>query len=322
MRNGPTSVLLTPSLQVSTLVHTVNTYEESLPQPEKLQSEFHPPPAPSADLPPRYLFNSDNPPWGSWQALLTWILSVALLFLLPLVFAIPYVIYYYQGTVTSEIMMTDKTFIFVNVFLNIPVHILTFLLAWAVITQLGKFRFKEMVGWSWSPKIGFWRSAGLALLLFGAAMVLVILFGGPQTELEKIIQSSRGTALMLAFLAVATAPLVEETVYRGVMYPALKRSIGTAGSIIVVSSLFAVGHVLQYWPNFGVISAIVLLSISLTVVRAITGRLLPCFIIHLIFNGIQAIDIVVSPYIRTLDPSVENKAAAIIFLLCHVQALV
>ena len=300
----------------------MNTYEESLPPPEKFQTEFHPPPAPVVDLSPGYSFNPDNPPWGLWQAILTWFLSVALLFLLPLVFAVPYILYYYQGVATRDTIMADKTLMFVNVFLNIPVHVLTFLMAWAVITQLGRFRFKEMVGWSWSPKIGFWRSAGLAILLFAAALVLVILFGGPETDLEKIIQSSRATAFMLAFLAVATAPLVEETVYRGVMYPALMRVIGTGGAIAVVSTLFAAGHVYQYWPNFGVISAILLLSIALTTVRAVTGRLLPCFIIHLVFNGIQAIEIVLAPYVRTSTPSGENKAAAIIFLLRQIQSLV
>jgi membrane protease YdiL (CAAX protease family) len=299
----------------------VNTSEESLPPPEQFQTTFNPARADVEDLSPR-LFTLDNPPWGLWQAILTWVLSVILLLLLPLVFGLPYIMYYYQGVVTRETLLADKTFIFVNVFLNIPVHILTFLMAWAVITQLGRFQFREMIGWGWSPKLGFWRSAGLAVLLFGLALVLVLLFGGPETEVERIIQSSRATAFMLAFLAVATAPLVEETVYRGVMYPAFKRSIGMTGAIIVVSGLFAVGHVYQYWPNFGVISAIVLLSIALTLVRAVTGRLLPCFIIHLVFNGIQAVEIVLSPFIRTLDPGGEKKAAAIIFFLRQLPLLV
>lgn len=299
----------------------MNTSEEPLP-PEQFQTKFDPPQADVDRLVPRYLFNSDNPPWGFGQAFLTWFLSVVLLLLLPLVFGLPYIMYYYQGTASKETLLADKTFIFISVFLNIPVHILTFLMAWAVITQLGKFQFREMVGWSWSPRIGFWRSAGLAVLLFGLALVLVLLFGGPETEVERIIQSSRATALVLAFLAVATAPLVEETVYRGIMYPAFQRSIGMAGAIIVVSALFAVGHVYQYWPNFGVISAIVLLSIALTVVRAVTRRLLPCFIIHLVFNGIQAVEIVLAPYLRGLDPGGEKKAAAIILFLRHLHLMV
>ncbi|HZG52073.1 MAG TPA: hypothetical protein VEZ40_08050, partial [Pyrinomonadaceae bacterium] len=38
-------------------------------------------------------------------------------------------------------------------------------------------------------------------------------------------------------------------------------------------------------------------------VRAHTGRLLPCFVIHAAFNGIQAIIIVAQPYLKTLLPT-------------------
>ena len=49
--------------------------------------------------------------------------------------------------------------------------------------------------------------------------------------------------------------------------------------------------------NLAVIVVITLLSITLTVARAVTGRLLPSFIIHLIFNGVQSVLIVLSPLI-------------------------
>jgi hypothetical protein len=38
----------------------------------------------------------------------------------------------------------------------------------------------------------------------------------------------------------------------------------------------------------------------LTFIRARTGRLLPCFVIHLVFNGIQSLIIVFEPYLRAL----------------------
>jgi hypothetical protein len=64
--------------------------------------------------------------------------------------------------------------------------------------------------------------------------------------------------------------------------------------------MFAGLHVIQYWPNAGAITAISLLSLALTVVRARTGRLLPCYVIHLVFNGIQSIIIVAEPYLRSV----------------------
>jgi hypothetical protein len=43
-----------------------------------------------------------------------------------------------------------------------------------------------------------------------------------------------------------------------------------------------------------------LLSFVLIYVRARTGRLLPCFVIHLVFNGVQSLIIVLEPYLRAI----------------------
>ena len=41
-----------------------------------------------------------------------------------------------------------------------------------------------------------------------------------------------------------------------------------------------------------------MLSVVLTLIRARTGRLLPCFVVHLVFNGVQSVIILLEPYIR------------------------
>jgi len=46
-----------------------------------------------------------------------------------------------------------------------------------------------------------------------------------------------------------------------------------------------------------VIAVITLLSITLTVARAVSGKVLPAFIIHLVFNGIQSVLIVVGAFV-------------------------
>ena len=65
--------------------------------------------------------------------------------------------------------------------------------------------------------------------------------------------------------------------------------------------------------NIGLISArfpqLLLLSLALTVVRARTGRLLPCYMIHLVFNGIQSVIIVAEPYLRSVIETPQPEAA-------------
>lgn len=242
--------------------------------------------------------SADNPPWGILGAVLTWLSSIAMLFIVPNLCVLPYLAYRYRGGATKEVLFADTTFMFLFVLGWLPSHLLTLALIWAVATRLGKLSIKEAFGWSWSPNFGLWRSSALAISLFIVTIVLVGFFGGQKTDLDRILESSRAAAVTLAIIAVATAPLVEEMIYRGLLYSAIQRAIGQWWAVIVVASMFAGLHVVQYWPNAGAISSIALLSVVLTLIRARTGRLLPCFVVHLVFNGVQSVIILLEPYIR------------------------
>jgi uncharacterized protein len=244
----------------------------------------------------------DNPPWGVAGAVLTLLTSIAFLALVPNVLVLPYVAYHYKGgpAPTEAALLANKTFVFLFVTGWLPAHLLTLVLIWAVATRLGKFSFKDVFGLSWPADFGKWKSVGLAISLFLVAMLVTGWFGAQPTDLDRILQSSRAAALMMAFIAIATAPLVEEVIYRGLLYSALQRAIGRLFAVIVVAGMFAGLHVWQYRQNIGAILSISLLSVVLTVIRARTGRLLPCFMLHLVFNGIQSIIIVLDPYLRVL----------------------
>jgi membrane protease YdiL (CAAX protease family) len=286
----------------------VSKYPETLPT----EQNNHPPIA-EANLqspPLQTQIDPDNPPWTLLQALLTWVGSVALLFL-PQILALPYLISHYRGTKpTAEVLFADKTFILIIVFGIIPAHALNLILAWAVVTRLGKISWRKVLGWSWKPNFRLRHSVVLAILLFMVAMFVIFRFGGQETDLERLLQSSRVAALAIAVIAATTAPLVEEIVYRGILYSALQRATGALAAIIVVTLMFAGLHVLQYWPDMGAISAITLLSLAITIVRARTGRLLPCVVIHLVFNGIQSLIIIFDPYLRTLYHLWRHDSAA------------
>lgn len=228
-----------------------------------------------------------------------WIVSIAMLAIVPNICVLPYLLYRYRGVaVTQEILFADKTFVFLFILGWLPAHLLTLALIWAVATRLGKRSIKEVFGWSWSPNFGFWRSSALAVSMFILTMVLMGLLGGQKTELDRLLESSRAAAITVAIIAVATAPLVEELIYRGMLYSAFQKAIGQWASVGVVSAMFAGLHVVQYWPNAGAISSITLLSVVLTLIRARTGRLLPCVVVHLVFNGITSVIIILEPYLR------------------------
>src|SRR5262249_10699622 len=256
--------------------------------------------------------DANNPPWGVLAALLVWMASIAFLVFVPIITALPYIIYSATtgAAARPDTLLADKNFIFFSVLGVIPAHLVTFGLAWAVVTKAGRYPFWKSIGWEWPANFGPWKSTFIALLLLGIGFLITTLVGGKKTELDELINSSYQTRIATAILAATTGPFVEEVVYRGVLYSAFQKAIGVAASILIVSALFAGVHVYQYRTNAGVIAVISLLSITLTAVRAYSGRLLPSFIIHFVFNGIQSILLLIQPVIERFQHIAPGKAPA------------
>src|SRR5213075_2538137 len=165
----------------------------------------------------------------------------------------------------------------------------------------GRRSFWKTVGFEWPgrvrPFVGSLLSLLIAIVLLLLAWVVTNFWGGEKTQLDLLIESSLAARFATAFVAVATAPFVEELIYRGVLYPAIEKAAGMVLAVVIISLLFAGVHVLQYKNNLAVIAAITLLSFTLTLTRALTGKLLPSFVIHLVFNGIQAVVLVLGPFL-------------------------
>jgi uncharacterized protein len=280
------------------------------------------PPLTPSVVPQQTQFDANNPPWGIGGALLVWFLSLLLLAVVPLFVLIPYALH--RGVsftdpnfllTFAQFAITDKTAIVLQVVSILPSHLLTFGLIWALVTRLGKYPFLKSIGWEWPGPSWRWLSLVLGVLLFGAAVAITKLVGADQpTQLEQIVNSSLTARYAIAFLAVFTAPFVEEFIYRGVLFAALQRLAGSVVAGIITLGLFTIIHVPQYRANIGVITAVAFLSVALTVVRAKTGRLLPCVVIHFVFNGIQAFILLIEPYLPITE-SVPDPAPTLVLLL-------
>jgi membrane protease YdiL (CAAX protease family) len=280
-------------------VFTEETSQQITPLPE----EYAEPPVMSAGSEVQSIPIPKPAWWVPWidVAIATgaWILSVILLLFVPLIVAIPYLVYRIVkfGAPSPEALASDKMLIFFSVVGIIPTHILTLVLVWLVVRYAFRDRpFWKNIGFGWpanaSPTMTVMLSVGAAFALYGVAFAVTYFYGEHKTDLDLLIESSIYTRFATAFVAVVTAPLVEELVYRGLLYKALEKAAGVAMAIGIVSLLFAGVHVFQYRNNIAVIVVITLLSITLTVARAVTGKVLPAFIIHLVFNGIQSVLIV------------------------------
>ena len=249
--------------------------------------------------------NPDDPPWGVGWAVLVFVISLVILVFMQIAVAVPYVIYKTMSGASTAGLDADPTLIFYSILGVVPAHILTFLVIWFLVSNRGRRPFWQTLGWSFPENFGPWKTIALAAALLGVGVLFTQFLGGKETQLDQIINSSLKARFATALLAFATAPLVEELVFRGVLYPALQRAIGMVAAVAIVTVLFAGIHVFQYYDNFGVVTVITMLSLSLTLLRARTGRLLPSFVLHLVFNGIQAAFLIVQPFVGKSSPDTK-----------------
>jgi len=254
--------------------------QENLPSPPIEKDILSP-----ESLPP----SPNNPPWSSWTAVGVWVASVLLIAIVPIFLVAPYMIA--NRDKPFELFQSDPMAILLSIIGVIPAHLLTLLMAWLVVTQYKKFSFREILGWK-SGGFAWWHYPIVLGGFFIVASAVGYYLPEQENELIRILQSSRMVVYFVAFMATFTAPLVEEVIYRGILYSAVQRSLGIGWAVFIVTALFAGVHFWQYWGSPGTIILIVLLSLILTLIRVRTNNLLPCIILHTIFNGIQSLALI------------------------------
>ena len=158
-----------------------------------------------------------------------------------------------------------------------------------------------------SPWMYFLCGCGLSIFVVIASSRVKDVEHAPIQELFK----SRDGAILLMAMAVFVAPLVEETIFRGYLYPVLARIFaavakffgvesprairaGIALSILLTGFLFGLMHAPQLGGNWGLVSLLVLVGIIFTFVRAWTGTVLASFLLHLGYNSMIAVTSIIA----------------------------
>ena len=116
--------------------------------------------------------------------------------------------------------------------------------------------------------------------------------GAPQ-EAVRMLRESESIALKLgiAFSAVIVAPVAEEILFRGFMYPSIKRFSDRFFAAAITSLFFAFIHF-----NAGSLAPLFVLAMVLTIAYEVTGCLLVPIGIHAAFNLFQVVGLFFFPF--------------------------
>jgi membrane protease YdiL (CAAX protease family) len=164
----------------------------------------------------------------------------------------------------------------------------------AVLQALGRSRAK-----GWSEDFGMARKRlkllPLSFLIYLAVLPLIGLISllyqkilvqllGNEVEIQAIAQlisdSNSWVKAGYIALAVVAAPLYEEIIFRGVLFPMAARRIGLPGGMLAISAVFALLHF--HLPS---LMPLFLLSIVLCLTYWRTGSLWTSIGLHALFNG-------------------------------------
>jgi len=149
------------------------------------------------------------------------------------------------------------------------------------------FKIVHVIGWAPASA----RACGRAALQgFGLVLALAVVSAflpapkqglGPLGRLDELSWWARAAGVVLVLVG---APLVEELMFRGVLYTGLARRWRPARAARATTLAFVALHVPQlggYWPGWlfiGLVGALALRA------RVATGSLLPAIALHIAYN--------------------------------------
>lgn len=150
-----------------------------------------------------------------------------------------------------------------------------------------------------NPLVYFLAGCGLSLFVAVVSSQMKTPENVPMEELFK----HRETALLFMALAVLVAPLVEETLFRGYLYPLFARSFGITPGIILTGVCFGGMHGAQLGWSWSLVSMLMLVGIVFTIVRARTGSVFASYLMHLGYNSLISVLAIVGTHGFTRLPS-------------------
>ena len=135
--------------------------------------------------------------------------------------------------------------------------------------------------------------AGGCGLAFAASFGLWLLPDTQAFPLEKLF-SSRPASIAIGAFAVLIAPVVEEVVFRGLVFAIIERTVGLKVAIVTTALLFAGLHVPEYWHAWNHLLMILLVGVVFSLARGVSGRLTPSIILHIGYNSLIMIGVFIS----------------------------
>jgi len=136
-----------------------------------------------------------------------------------------------------------------------------------------------------------WSAAGIVMALLLAGVMHLAPPGEDDTGgmLTQLAESGTSGWLLWLTLALLVAPIVEELLFRGYVYPGVRGALGPGRAALAVSGLFTLMHTGETGLYLPALGGLLCLALLLAFIREATGNLVCCILCHLSYNGTLAL---------------------------------
>jgi membrane protease YdiL (CAAX protease family) len=183
---------------------------------------------------------------------------------------------------------------------NLLWYALLFLFLYVTLAVLRDAPFWRSLGWrKLNPNPAAGKGAGWMYFLAGCGLAIFVAaasYNMKNTDhlpIQEIFKNRTG-ALLLMSMAVLVAPLVEETVFRGYLYPLFAKSLGVFPGIVITGALFGLMHGSQLGWTWGLVLLLTFVGMIFTFARARTGTVFASFLMHLGYNSMIAVSSIIA----------------------------
>jgi hypothetical protein len=163
---------------------------------------------------------------------------------------------------------------------------------WLLAIALVKWRYRRPFGAALAfrrfPLRMLVRIGLAAIVVYIVALLPALVFPPPADHTNlflEIFKAGGATLLLLLVIAVLLAPLLEEVLFRGLLFPALRRRLRFWPAAVLTTLMFTGLHFTQtgtYWPA---VEGIFICGMALAWLRERTGSLWPSVAFHMGFNS-------------------------------------
>jgi membrane protease YdiL (CAAX protease family) len=223
----------------------------------------------------------------------------------------------------EQYLLSKPQFIFGT---NVLWYASVFLFLYVTLAVLRDAPFWSSLGWKkLSAQLSSTWGGPWSYFLGGCALAIFVGIASSQVKdtdnmpIRELFKN-RENAVLLMCMAVFVAPLVEETVFRGYLYPLLARIIysvtrrfgaqppeairtGMFSSVVITGVLFGLMHGAQLGWTWSVVGLLILVGVIFTFVRARTGTVLASFLLHLGYNSMIAVTTIIGTHGFTKIPT-------------------